>query len=103
MEEKHHESLGAGTSDTEVHACHSDFQALLDSLHIQKEKLQEKSLLTCAEFCILCKHLDNAINTNTVSALPENLKLSFNTAIGDFISVTLTGKIFLLHKYMKCS
>ena len=98
MEENCHdnelESGGTGTSGTEVEPCHSDVQVLLDSLQIQKEKLQEKSLLTCAEFSMLCKHLDTAINTKAVSALPENLRLSFDTAICDFISVALTGKMF---------
>ena len=72
---------------------HSDIQALLDSLHVLKERLQEASLLTSTEFYMLCKHLDNVISTTAVNTLPEDLRLSLNAGVCDFISATLTGKL----------
>ena len=106
MTENYHDNglkcQGTSTSDKESEPSHSDIQALLDSLHIQKERLQETSLLTCAEFHMLSKHLDNVINTTTVNALPEDLRLSLNTAVCGFLSATFMGKTFMLHRY-KCS
>ena len=81
------------TNDKESESCHSDIRTLLDSLHILKERLQETSLLTCTEFYMLCKHLNNVTSTTAVNALPEDLRLSLNTAVCDFISATLTGKL----------
>ena len=77
----------------EVDSVNSKIQKLLDLLHIHKEKLQESSLLTCTDFSSLCEQLDNTINATTVNALPEDLKLNFNTVICDFISTILQGML----------